>query len=184
MSDSFWWHIRARWLLYIVSFSFIIGLILTFIITVSSWVMSGDMSFDSDKLSALYTVASFWFSLAWVISFLLAHIFSFKYIFNKNIAGKSLYIMDCESKEPLTPVILLDVLPVWRKFLFLIVWILLVVALLLLGVFGMDKSFFGGSTLFILILLIGVVMLKPLLLSVKNVRRSDDIRLLNPKGKK
>lgn len=175
--DPFWWKLRLYWMVYVVVFSTVIGLGLSFVVTLVSWSISGSFSLELTQLKALYTVALFWFKLAWALSFLLALVFSFRKIFNREIAGKTLFLMDCESKEPLIPVILLDILPLWRKFLFMMVWVLVVMALLLLGLFGIDKSFFGGSTLFILILLFGALLLPVMLLSVKNVRRSDNPRL-------
>ena len=172
--NSFWWQLRLRWLGFVLWFSLVLGLILTLIVTLITIVSTG-VSFTAEGFKALYTLVSFWFKLSWALSFLIALIFSFKTLFNKVLAGKKLLLMECDSKEPFEPVILVDVIPIWRKFLFWMVWILLVVALLLLGLFNIDKAFFGGLTLFILILSLGMVILKPLLLSVKNVRMSDDI---------
>lgn len=174
--NNFWLRLSLRWLGFVLWFSFVLGLILTLAVTLITVVTIG-VSFTAAGLKALYILVSFWFKLSWVLSFLIALIFSFKTLFNKEIAGRTLFLMECESKEPFDPVILVDVIPIWRKFLFWMVWILLVVALLLLGVFNIDKAFFGGLTLFILILLLGMVILKPLLLSIKNVRMSDDVRL-------
>ena len=173
--NSFWLRLRLRWLVFVVLFSFALGLGLTLVVTLITLLSTG-VHFTAKGLEAVYTLVSFWFMFTWALSFLIALIFSFKTLFNKEIAGKKLFLIECESKEPFDPVILADVIPIWRKFLFWMVWILLVVALLLLGVFNIDKSFFGGLTLFILILLFGVVILKPLLLSIKNVRTSDDMR--------
>ena len=174
--NNFWWKLRFRWLAFVLWFSLVLGAILTLAVILITAVTIG-VSFTAAGFKALYILASFWFKISWVLSFLIALIFSFKTLFNKEIAGKKLFLMECESKEPFEPVILVDVIPIWRKFLFWMVWILLVVALLLLGVFNIDKAFFGGLTLFILILLLGMVLLKPLLLSMKNVRMSDDVRV-------
>lgn len=174
--NSFWLKLRLRWLGFVLWFSFVLGASLTLVVTLITVVSTG-VSFSAEGFKALYTLVSFWFKLSWVLSFLIALIFSFKTLFNKEISGKKLFLIECESKEPFEPVILADVIPIWRKFLFWMVWILLVVALLLLGVFNIDKAFFGGLTLFILILLLGMVILKPLLLSIKNVRMSDDVRV-------
>ena len=173
--NDFWFKLRLRWLGFVVLFSAVLGVVLTLLVTVITLVSTG-VHFTTKGLQAVYTLVSFWFVFTWVLSFLIALVFSFKTLFNKEIAGKKLFLIECESKEPFEPVILADVIPIWRKFLFWMVWILLVVALLLLGVFNIDKAFFGGLTLFILILLFGVVILKPLLLSIKNVRTSDDMR--------
>jgi len=173
--NKFWLQLRLRWLVFVIVFSSVLGLVLTLVVTLITLVSTG-VHFTTEGLKALYTLVSFWFMLTWALSFLMALIFSFKTLFNKEVAGKKLFLIECESKEPFDPVILADVIPIWRKFLFWMVWILLVVALLLLGVFNIDKTFFGGLTLFILILLFGVVILKPLLLSIKNVRSSDDMR--------
>lgn len=172
--SSFWWKLRLRWLLFVLGFSMALGAVLTLIITLIT-LFSVGIVFTTKGMLALYALLSFWFKLTWVMSFLIALIFSFKVLFNKTLDKRRLSIIDCESKEPLEPVILLDVIPIWRKFLFWMVWILLVVALLLLGVFNIEKAFFGGLTLFVLILLLGVMILQPLLLSMKNVRISDDI---------
>lgn len=174
--NNFWWKLRLRWLGFILWFSFVLGLGLTLVVTLITIISTG-VSFSAEGFKALYILVSFWFKLSWILGFLIALIFSFKTLFNKELAGKELFLIECESKEPFDPVILADVIPIWRKFLFWMVWILLVVALILLGLFNMDKAFFGGLTLFILILLLGMVILKPLLLSIKNVRISDDVRV-------
>ncbi len=178
MRDNFWWQLRWRWLTYIISFSLLLGLAITTLIVLVILFDTG-MRLNQTTFQALFGVFSFWFMLSWALSFLIALIFSFKTLFNKPLAGKELWLLECESKEPLVPVILADVIPIWRKFLFWMVWILLVVVLLLLGVMQVSKTFFGGVMPFIMILSLGVVILKPLLLSIKNVRLHE-VRRENP----
>lgn len=170
MNLSFWWSLRLRWLLFVIVFSLLLGVALTAVIIVITLFTTGIESLSTQSFRALYEIASFWFVLSWVLSFLVALIMSFKPLFNKAIAGEQLMLIECKTKEPFDPVILVDVIPIWRKFLFWMVWILLLVVLLLLGVFSVDKTFLGGPKVFILILLFGVVILKPLLLSMRNVR--------------
>jgi hypothetical protein len=172
--DPFWFYLRLRWLAFVIAFSLVLGFLLTVVILLVTLFNTGIESFDKSNIMALFEVASFWFILSWVLSFLVALIFSFKTLFNKTIAGKQLLLLECKSKEPFIPVILADVIPIWRKFLFWMVWILVLVALILLGIFHVSKTFFGGFTLFMMILLFGVVILKPLLLSIKNVRMKDN----------
>ena len=174
MRDRFWFYIRLRWSAFVILFSVVTGLVLTAVILVITLFNTGIGALDQTNISALLEIASFWFKLSWVLSFLLALMLSFKTLFNRPFAGKELLLLECKSKEPFIPVILVDVIPIWRKFLFWMVWILLVVALILLAVVNVTKTFFGGLTLFIMILLFGVVILKPLLLSMKNVRIKDN----------
>lgn len=167
--DRFWWRLRWAWLRFVLLGSVIIGAILSGIVLAVTLFNTGVDLTSGQSWKALFTIAAFWFKIAWVLGLLLALILSFKKLFNRDFAGHRVYLLDCE-KEILDPVILTDTLPLWRKFLLWMVWILSVVVLVLLGVLGMDKSYLGGPTLFAAIIAIGIFLLKPLLLSMKNVR--------------
>lgn len=170
MHDGLFWRaLRLFWLQKVLIFATLIGLVLTVAIVLVTLFFTG-IAPSKEGMVAIYAIAHFWFFIAWTLGFLAALVLSFKSLFNRPMHGYKLLMLDCATKEPYEVVILLDVLPLWRKFLFWMVWILSVVALLLLGALGVEKTFFGGPTLFIMILFFGVLILKPLMLSMKNIR--------------
>lgn len=168
-AQKFWLLLRLLWLKRVILHSVIIGLVLTLLITLVTLFNTG-VALNRQGLKAIFEIAHFWFMIAYIVGFLWALVLSFKGLFNRNMAGYRLVLLECSSKEAYSEIILLDVLPLWRKFLFWQVWLISIMVLILLGIFKVDKSFFGGWTLFVWIILFGLLILKPLLLSMKNVR--------------
>lgn len=170
MTNSFWWKFRLAWISYIVVFSVGVSTFLTAIITAGIFFTSNTVTFDKEVYAVVKEIASFWFYITYAFAFLLAFIFSFKAMFNRKLFGHKLLYLDCERKDALNPVILLDVIPLWRKFLVWIVWILATLALVLLLWLHQSAEIFSGVNLFILIMFLGVLIIKPLLLSSVKVR--------------
>ena len=165
---KFWFYIRLYWLVTVILYSIGIGLFLTTIIVLVTLLKTGGMALSMQSVDAIWAIASFWFTIAWVLGFLLAIILSFKTLFNKPIAEYYLEMLGCD-EEILAPIILTDVMPLWRKFLFWMIWLLLIVVLIMLGVFNRGFDSISGINLFIYILILGFWIIKPIILSDKRI---------------
>ena len=170
MKINFWNYIRLVWMGHILKWSLILGISISLFITLITLVMTGIESIDQAFFKAVWEIGAFWFKVGWSMAFLLSIIGAFKVLFNRSYQDTILLILDCETKEPYDPVIIKDIMPIWRKFLFFMVWIVAILALIFVGVFGIDYTHLGGVVPFVGVLIIGLMILKPTLLTTRNVR--------------
>ena len=168
--SKFWWQLRLFWLYYVLKTAVLLGLAAALLITVVTLFMTGIHTWDMASLKALWLVTSFWFYVAWSLAFLIALVLSFKKLFFKNIAGYQAIMLDCQTKEVLDEVNVANILGLWRKFLFLLIWIFGLISLIMMGVFDFSFGELSGYKIFLAILLFGALLLQPILLSTKNVR--------------
>ncbi len=168
--SKFWWRLRFFWLVDVLKSALLWGAVAAFLITLGTLFFTGLPAWDRASLHALWLIASFWFYVAWSLAFLMALVGSFRKLFFKNLAGYQAIMLDCQTKEVLEAVKLGNTLGIWRKFLFLLIWIFGAVSLLLMTVFELTFADLGGVKIFLAILLFGALLLKPILLSTKNVR--------------
>jgi hypothetical protein len=84
------------------------------------------VALESEIISALGEVFSFWFVLLWSVTLLLALFRGMKYIFNSCSAGYRLEVYSCEDtkrRELLEVVGYGDLVKVWRKWFMLLIWL-------------------------------------------------------------
>ena len=147
-----------------------LGVIAAVMITIITLLFTGVENFDTQTLEALWKVASFWFYVAWSMAFLIALVLSMKHLFLRSFAGYEAIMLDCETKERLDEVNIVNVLAIWRKFLFWLIWIFGFIGIFSVAVLGFELQSLGGIKVFIAILVFGALIIQPILLSSRNVR--------------
>lgn len=166
---NFWWEVRWVWLRYILIWSLLLGLGMSSLITLSTIVIQGGIAWDLLFWKAVWEIGAFWFMIAWSLAFLLSIIGAFKALFHHTYKHYKLELLDCD-QHPYEPVIIRDIMPIWRMFLFFTVWLVVLIVLISVGVFGLMLADFGTWRLFAIVLVLGMMLLKPILSLTRNVR--------------
>ncbi len=121
---SFWLRLWSYWALWITLFSVISGLLIAAAVTAFIYFYKGSAGLSSDVLSALLDVLQFWFAPAWSIGLLIGMLLSLKRLFYRCMGGHQLLLYSCDGEEVISPVGVEDTLKLWRKWLFVTVWVI------------------------------------------------------------
>lgn len=147
------------WLFWVLRMLFVtivltsaISLLITFIL----YLKEGMPKLESEIYRALYTIFSFWFLLLLNLTIPLALFINAKYLFNRCINGVSLKLLSCakdEKREVIETIGYGDLVKVWRKWLFLIVWnsaVLMLLSVAYSYLFTSNDSIFDWFNVYIL----------------------------------
>jgi hypothetical protein len=121
------------WLWWVNSRAFVSAtLINTLVVVLFLYFQSHHLQWSEESLRALFDIFVFFFPFVFSFIFIVSLLLVFRALFSWKIGTKKLVLYDCEDEEVFQPG-LLDVLPLWRKWLFVTVWILVLGWLLLIG---------------------------------------------------
>ena len=121
---NFWLRLWSYWALWITLFSVVSGLLIAIAVTVLIYFYKGSAGLNSDVLGALADVVRFWFAPAWSIGLVVGMLLSLKRLFYRCTGGQQLLLYSCDGSELIRPVHVEDTLKLWRKWLFVTVWII------------------------------------------------------------
>ncbi|MBN2896974.1 MAG: hypothetical protein JXK05_13905 [Campylobacterales bacterium] len=130
------------WLWWVLLYSVAVAAATAAVLVGVIYVLKGAPALDADVYGALEAIARVVFVPLWCAALLWAHLMVTRRLFACCLGGRRLILLTCKGDERIYPVGLGDVLPVWRRFLMLIVWIVAVEVLLLVGV----TSLWGGMS--------------------------------------
>ena len=120
--------------------------VLSFLFMSYFYIQEGMPPLKTEILKALFEIFGFWFLIFINLAIPLAIFFNTKYLFNNCINAISLRIKSCQEEgKYLEDISYGDLRKVWRKWLFLIVWMSSVFVLLsfvLFYLFASEGSFF------------------------------------------
>jgi len=150
--SKFYLLLWLRWVLRISLCSIGLAFIVSFILTTIIYINQDMPSLESEVLEALVDIGVFWFPIIWSFTLLLALFRGVKYIFNKNLNGHILKLLDCKYREEIEIIGYGDLVKVWRKWFMLLIW-LVVVEMILSTIFM--NEWFNIYWLFIAILVAG-----------------------------
>ena len=118
-----------KWSLRLSVESVLFATLFSFFVTLFIYLKQGSVALESDVISALLDVFSFWFTLFWSVSLLLALFRGMKYIFNNCSDRYKLELFSCEdksSREVISVVGYGNLVKVWRKWFMLMIWLVAV----------------------------------------------------------
>ncbi len=134
------------------------------IISISSalivYIYKGFAPLNKATFLALKEIVYLSFPIGFSLSFILVLLLVFKALFSNQIAGFKFVLYDCKQEVIGLP-LLSDVMSLWRKWLFITVWMVLFFTVLFIG---MAKLFFGSFpplswfnpyTLYLLVVILG-----------------------------
>lgn len=107
------------------------------------YLLKGAPQLDTSVYGALEAIARVAFVPLWCAALLWAHLMVTRRLFSCCLGGKRLILLTCKGDERIYPVGLGDVLPIWRRFLMLIVWTVALEAVLVVGI----AALFGGFSI-------------------------------------
>lgn len=133
-----------------------IALLITFVL----YVKQGLAPLSMEILNALLKILEFWFLLAINFAIPLALFINTKYLFNKPLNGFSLKLLTCpkeENSEIISKIAYGDLVQVYRKMFFLLIWnsaVFMLVAVVFFYLVFSYKSLFDWFSIYLLYLFI------------------------------
>ncbi len=134
--------IWLRWAAWVTLFSFVAAIVLSSGATLYFYIAKGTVELNSDIINALFDIGVFWFAIFWSITLPVSTFFGMKQLFKECKNGYRLQLFTCNN-EPLEIVRYENLLTMWRKWLFLIIWgvaIQLIVIVVFLYLLGIDEA--------------------------------------------
>lgn len=179
--NRFYFFIWLQWAVKLTLYTFLLAFFIALFVTLFIYVMQGMQPLEAEIKTALLTVFEFWFFLSWNFSLLIILFRSVKYIFNRCIHGYELKLLSCPSKENKEQNVINeigygDLVKVWRKWFMLMIWIVavqMIVAVIVMKLFGRYESIFDWFSIYVLyifILVAGYFSLIILSMKCKKVR--------------
>jgi hypothetical protein len=168
------------WALRMIFVSLLIGALLSILITSFLYLREGSPALSTQILSAVFDIFYFWFLLLLNLAIPIALLINTKYIFNSCINNISLKLISCAKEEQgefISEVGFADILTVWRKMLFLIVWIsaiFVLVSFLYFYLFSTADSFFEWLGVFYIY---GFILLGGFFALILLTNRSKNVNL-------
>jgi len=155
-----WFNWAKSLTLYTLGISGVISMFITLVI----YVMLGFRNLQTNVLSALVDVFSFYFTIVFSLVLLLMLFRSIKQVFNHCINGYELKLLQCGTTNTIDEIGYGDLVKVWRKWFMLLIW--LVAIFMIITLF----SFFNIYALFGFILIAGYLSFIILIARCKQVR--------------
>ncbi len=148
------------WLAWVSVCSFLAASVLALCTALMVYIAKGFAALNLETLSALKEIVYLSFPVTFSLSLIITLILVFKALFTRKLEGFSFVLYDCKH-EKIENILLSDVTMLWRKWLFVTVWVILLFFVLFLGasklLFGVfpPLAWFNGYTLYLLIMLFG-----------------------------
>lgn len=141
----FYLYLWFLWVLRMLGVTLFMSGFLSLLITTYFFIQKGLPAFESEIISALFEIFIFWFLLLLNLAIPLALFISTKHLFNNCINAISLKLKSCKDGLFIEDVGHGDGVKVWRKLLFLIVWIsavFVLISFMIFYFFNIEGSFF------------------------------------------
>lgn len=157
---SFYLKLYLFWLSWVTLRTLAVSVVLAIVTALSVYAYKGFAPLNEDTLLALKELGYLSFPIAFSLSFILVLLLVFKALFSKKIEGYSFILYNCK-QEAIDSPLLSDVIMLWRKWLFITVWMILFFLVLFIGasklLFGSfpPLSWFNAYTLYVLVAVFG-----------------------------
>lgn len=157
---SFYLKLYLFWLNWVTLRTLVLSIVLAILSALTVYSYKGFAPLNKATLSALNEIVYLSFPIAFSLSFILVLLLVFKALFSKKIEGYRFVLYNCKQEKIDTP-LLSDVIMLWRKWLFITVWMILFFLVLFIGVskllFGVfpPLSLFNAYTLYALVAVFG-----------------------------
>ena len=131
-SKIFYFKLYLFWLTWVSLRTLFISIVLSLFSAVMMYIYKGFAPLNEETFMALLDIVYLSFPIASSFSFILMLLFVFRALFTQEIDTKSFTLYDCQSKEITNPSVS-DVMGLWRKWLFITVWMILLFLVLFIG---------------------------------------------------
>jgi len=178
-AKKFYLKLYVFWALWVTLRSLLYALLLSLFLALVIYISKGLPSLNMETFLALKEIVLFSFPISFSLSFILMLLLVFKAIFSTKVDGFFLRLYDCKD-EPLVDPSLSDVMMIWRKWLFVTVWAILIFLVLFLGLWKLISgafpplSWFNAASLYTLIMILGGTVFVMGIKRCKKIRISDE----------
>ena len=147
------------WLLWVSLVSAFISIFLSLFASLLVYISKGFQSLNKEVFQALFDIVSFAFPIAFSLSFIIALLLVFKALFRHEFKGFTLELYNC-SNEVLDKPLLSEITLLWRKWLFVTLWSILIFLVLVMGlsklIFGeVPLEYLNGISVYLLVVSLG-----------------------------
>jgi len=159
-SKLFYAKLYLFWLVWVSIKSFLAASALATFTALMVYIAKGFATLNTETFLALREIVYLSFPITFSLSLIVALLLVFKALFAHTIEGFGFVLYDCK-QEKIENILLSDVTMLWRKWLFITVWMILLFLVLFLGfsklLFGIfpPLTWFNGYSLYLLIMLFG-----------------------------
>lgn len=157
--SRFYLFLWLRWALRLTLCSLLLGVLLSFLMSASMYLLKGLPELTPEITGALFDIFKFWFPLFWSFTILIALFRGLKHIFNSCISGFELRLLTCDGKETIEKIGYGDLVKVWRKWLMLLIWLVGSIMILALVYTNLFTSYDGLFEWFNIYWLYGFILL-------------------------
>ena len=177
-AKSFYLKLYLFWAVWVSLTSLFFASLLSLLAAFIAYLSKGMPHLTSQTILALKEVAFLSFPVTFSLSFIVMLLMVFKKIFSQSIEGFSLRLYDCQD-IPIVRPLLSDVTTLWRKWLFITVWAILIFSVLFLGFWKLlsgefpPAHWFNGISLYTLVMVLGGIVF---IFGIKNCKKVRILR--------
>lgn len=156
----FYLKLYLFWALWVSTRALLYASVLSLAAAAAVYAFKGFAPLEEKTFLALQEIVRFSFPVAFSLSFIMALLLVFKALFSQKTGGFRFELYDCEGEKIPKP-LLSDVTAIWRKWLFVTIWVILIFMVLFLGVSKLllgsfpPLSWLNGWTLYLLVVTLG-----------------------------
>lgn len=157
---SFYLKLYLFWLNWVTFRTLVLSIALAILSALAVYAYKGFPALNKATLLALNEIGYLSFPITFSLSFILVLLLVFKALFSKKIEGYSFILYNCKQEKIDSP-LLSDVIMLWRKWLFITVWMILFFLVLFIGASKLlsgsfpPLTFFNAYTLYVLVAVFG-----------------------------
>ncbi len=160
LNKLFYLKLYLFWLTWVTVRTLLGSIIIAILSAVAVYVYKGFAPLSKATFFALKEIVYLSFPIGFSLSFILVLLLVFKALFSRRVGGLHFILYDCK-QEAIDSPLFSDVISLWRKWLFITVWMVLLFSVLFIGIsklfFGSypSPSWFNASTLYLLVVTLG-----------------------------
>ncbi len=121
--SKFYFFLWLRWLLRVLLCSLGLAFALSFLISSFIYINQGMLEFSDEVMNALLEIFQFSFPITLSFTLLIALFRALKYIFNQEVYGYKMNLLECDSKKRIEKIGYGDLVKVWRKWFMIMIWL-------------------------------------------------------------
>jgi len=178
LAKSFYLKLYLFWFIWISLRTLRSALFLSIFTSLIVYISKGLAPLNEEIFFALKEVFFFTFPIFASLSLIICLLLVFKALFSQKIGGKSIKLYDCKDELIQKP-LLSDVTMIWRKWLFVTVWAILIFLVIFIGLYKIvsgdfpPTQWFNAQSLYVLISILGGIVFVLGIKKCKKIRISD-----------
>ena len=178
LAKSFYLKLYLFWFTWVGFRTLLSAFFLSAFSSLLVYISKGFAPLNKETFFALSEVFYFVFPIFASLAFIISLLLVFKALFSQKIEGKIFKLYDCEDNQIEEPLIS-DVTMLWRKWLFVTVWAILIFLVIFIGFFKIilgdfpPITWFNAQSLYVLISILGGIVFVLGIIRCKKIRIKD-----------